>query len=267
MSKSLDIIRLLQQKRKYLLNGDDTNGICYDGFVNEEVYDMQRFKVAVLLKETNGNDTSGNTSVSRNDWLYNYWIRHQQAEAEPEICKTKTGDVYVKEDAFYSSTYRKLCLWLAMLFDLLEETYSGIEKYFVNGSVNISKVRKVLHRVAVINLKKSWGTAVTDFDALQNYLDGPQILQTIEKQLFDYIAPQIVLCGSADVFNIACKKFSGNEIESEQADLFGKPYRVAKIRNTLFVCLYHPNYQNGKSDTQYAQYAEELFLFALSHLK
>lgn len=264
MSKSLDIIRLLQRKRKYLLNGDETNGICYDGFVNEEEYDKQQFKVAVLLKETNGNDSSGDTSASRNDWLYNYWIRHQQAEGEPEVCKTKSGEIYVKEDTFYSSTYRKLCLWLAILFDLLEGKYAGIDNYFANGSVDVANVRKVLHRIAVVNLKKSWGTAVTDSYALREYLDGPQILQTVEKQLFEHIAPQIVICGSADVFEIACEKFGGSEVVSEQMDLFGRPYRVAKVRDTLFICMYHPTYQNGKSDAQYAQYAEELFTFALS---
>ena len=272
MTKTQRIVRLLSKRKRDLLNGDLTNGICYDGIVNEEVYDVQQFKVAVLLKEVNGSDSSGDTSLSRKDWLYSFWIRHQQAEGEPEVCVNQGGKTYVKEDAFYSPTYRKLCLWLSILFDKLENTYTDTKKYFVNGSVDVATVRKVLHRVAVVNLKKTWGGESTKTESLREYLGNPIIEQTIEQQLFgvDMINPQIVLCGSEDVFNIAYEKF-GNDpndemIISDMLDLYGKPYKVAKIRNILFISMYHPTYQVGKKDTQFARYAAELFDFALKNI-
>lgn len=259
MNKTKKIIAMLSSRRKDLLNGDLTNGICYDGIVNEAVYDAQKVKVAVLLKETNGSDSSGDTTVSRKDWLYNYWIKHQQAEGEPEVCVTKYGDTYVKEDPFYSYTFRKLCLWLSILFEKLEDTYEGYEKYFVNSSVDVQTVRKVLHRVAVLNLKKTWGDAETDTNSLREYLENPKALQTVEEQLFEIVKPEIVLCGSSDVFDVACEKFGGTAVNSDKYDLFNNPYRIAVIKGVLFVSMYHPTYQGGKTDVQFAKYAEELF--------
>ena len=59
MEKQTNIIKLLKENREDLLNGEKSNGICYDGIVNENFYT----DIVVLLKETNGRDFNGKTKT------------------------------------------------------------------------------------------------------------------------------------------------------------------------------------------------------------
>ena len=68
---------LLRENRTALLQADlstvsASNGICYDGIVDEaEFYSAQNsLRVIFLLKETNGNDKHGNTPEDLSDWHY-----------------------------------------------------------------------------------------------------------------------------------------------------------------------------------------------------
>lgn len=271
MNKNQDLIRFLQKNKQVLLHGDANNGICYDGIVNEAQYNQQTLKVAVLLKETNGSDSSGDTTVSKKDWLYIQWIRHQQAEGEPEICVDRQGNSYVNFTPFYSSTYRKLCLWLSILFDMHDKKeFSGqndLEGYFSDGSVNVDMVRKSLHRVAIMNLKKTWGDASTDGEQLRAYATDEHIASVLKKQLEEYIAPDIVLCCSEDVFKIATELFDGEIKTSDQKDLFQQPYQMSVCGKIVFVKMYHPTYQGGRTDKAFAGYAKELFSWVLEEVR
>ena len=120
MTKNEQIKKLIEDNRETLLNGDLKNGICFDGIVNENTYNQQKIKVMVLLKETNGNDDEGNNIDTHSDWDYLYWLKHQQADNEPEK-KIKNGKEYEETNVFYHHTYKKLCHWLCMLFDVIEK--------------------------------------------------------------------------------------------------------------------------------------------------
>ena len=109
------IKELLISNRRDLLQADAStyetpNGICFDGIVDEQVFNEQPKKVIFLLKEPNGNDSKGKAHECYADWDYRSWLQHQQANAEPG----GGGDSH----AFYKTFYN-VCMWLDVFDDIL----------------------------------------------------------------------------------------------------------------------------------------------------
>ena len=267
--RSEKIRSCLERNREVLLHGDMQNGICYDGIVDETTFGQQPVKIAVLLKGTSGSDSSGDTSLSYKDWDYIGWVKHQQADGEPQTIITKTGEEKFLQDAFYSATYRKLCLWLCILQNLIKTHDGAYKQFFHNGKVDKDRVRSVLNEVAIINLKKSWGASSTDFNQLHAYAVSEDI-QAILREEMDLVDPQIILCGSFDVFQIAREVFCNNSdpvhsIQSEKSR--GSTFYWMYTRDDrLLLNFYHPACR-GKKDLFYAELAEEIFSKVLEECK
>lgn len=261
MTKNEEIRKLLTENREILLNGEPTNGICFDGIVDEDCFDRQPVKLTVLLKETNGNDSEGNHQDVLPDWDYRSWLKEQQSEGIPMPGETK--------DPFYSSTFRKLCLWLTEFFDIATTGDCDFDQYFLDdGGVDIPKVRTSLKKVALINLKKSWGTEKTDAGKLYNYATNPAISPILKRQL-EIISPDVVVCGSSDVFETV-----RNIFEIKNKDCVTKPsvtipnklMRYMVVGKTIFVDFFHPAWY-GKTDLELAEYAKEVFSWVLQERK
>ena len=260
MSKQEKINELLKSNRTALLNNENKNAICYDGIVNEAMYEH----VVVLLKETNGKDSTGKTPEKLKDWDYHRWLKEQQVENLPEKKINKYGEIHEEQNVFYHSTFRKLCYWLSLLFDSLENDEANDEKFKKNGQVDIEITRKVLNRVAVINLKKSWGDSQTDIAKLETYLENTKIVDILKKQMAE-LSPKIVLCCSPDVYRLAKKVYGNtdhNTYEVPSTQLVGKNIEFTVINGATYVSFYHPQY-SGKTDQVFSDFAIEVF----KHLK
>lgn len=256
ISRKKQIENLLKENKNILLNGERNNGICYDGIVNEKEYE----NVVVLLKETNGCDSNGEMPEKLEDWNYCRWLKDQQADNIPEKRVNKKGETYEEKNVFYHSTFRKLCFWLCMLFDSFENETVNPEKYLKGGKVDVEKVRKILNRVAVVNMKKTWGNKQTDRSVFEKYLTTPEIREILRKQM-DILAPKIVLCCSQDVFNIAVYTYLGEinyPYQKESNVIVGKSVEFAKMNGSIYINFYHPQYY-GKSDEMLTRFALETF--------
>ena len=264
MGKQKQIKKLLTNNRQVLLAGETNNGICYDGIVNEMAYESQKLKVVALLKETNGDDFDGRKPAEYNDWDYAGWLKHQQVDNEPEVRKDYHGDEYEEKNVFYQSTFRKLCHWLAILFDLIDNSSTDWHQYMNDGHINVEKVRKSLDKVAVVNLKKSWGSKQTNSIKLWQYTANQDIQDTLRKQM-DILEADLVLCCSPDVFGIANMIFNTPQndiIKIESSIIKNKVNKMFIANGTAYINFYHPQYY-GKTDEVFADYAAEVFSWAL----
>lgn len=261
MTKTEKINQLLEENRKTLLNGESNNGICFDGIVDEDTYDLQKIKVAVLLKETNGNDYDGKETVQQDDWSYYLWLRNQQANNEPET-RSKNGKKYLETNVFYHHTFKKLCHWLSMFWEVFETGTTNPGNYLLDGKVNVEQVRKVLKRVAVINLKKTWGKSTTDREALKSYATKQEICDVFRKQLKE-MGTNVVLCCSPDVFWIAGLMYD----EGCQKQRFNDGNKELFIADgCVFVKLVHPQWY-GKKESILADEMKEIFEWAMPIIK
>lgn len=256
MSKSQEIRKLLEDNRNILLDGEENNGICFDGIINESEYS----NVVVLLKETNGCDANGNLPEKLEDWDYCKWLKEQQADNKPEKRIDKNGKEYMEENVFYHSTFRKLCFWLSLLFDGLENEKTNPEKFMKDGKVDVEKVRKVLNRVAVINLKKTWGDKQTYGGVLENCVCKEDVRNILREQM-ELLEPKIVFCCSPNVFSLATLTY-GTECNlpynEKSKTIPGKDICLAYMNGAVYIDFYHPQYY-GKTDEQFTAYAVEVF--------
>lgn len=175
---------LLERNRDTLLNGDTDNAICYDGIVDEKAYSNQKFRLMFLLKETNGNTSDGKLPDHYNDWNYVGWIRDNQS---------------VGTEAIYP-TFRNIAMWTSEFYNVFERGETDKSKYLVNGTLQITdELRKSLRRIAVINLKKTFGGGSTDWNDLDAYLN--QDICDILREEISTAEPTVVLCGGKQVFD------------------------------------------------------------------
>ena len=257
MTKQEQINELLKSNREVLLNGEKNNAICYDGFVSEQQY----ADVVVLLKETNGNEADGKMPEVLEDWDYYKWLKNQQVDNNPEKRMDKNGNEYIEKNVFYASTFRKLCYWLSLLFDILENEEVDPNKFMSDGKVNVEKVRKVLNRVAVMNLKKTWGDKKTDSETLEKYVTNPDITQILREEMV-LLSPKIVLCCSPTVYWLATKIYESTVdfcYKKPSATIKGRNVEFVSMNNTVYINFYHPQYY-GKTDEEFSNYAIETFM-------
>ena len=264
-----EMIRLwLEENRETLLNGETNNGICYDGIIDEDAYKQSSTRVMVLMKETNGNDKKGNRRAEQKDWDYLYWLKHQQVEDEPLIEFDENGKKTETKNVFYAPTFRKLCQWLTILFEISEDKDVSVEDFFVDGKIDVSSARKSLNKVALVNLKKSWGYEKTDFKKLCKYATNDKIRPIILKEI-KMINPQIVLCCSPDVYYIAAKMFgvdTKDHIRTKSQVLKNKINEMFVKNDTIYVSFYHPQ-GYSHTDEEFAQYAIEVFNWVFEQKK
>ena len=240
---------LLLSNREALLQADAStqkipNGICFDGIVDETIFYAQPKKVAFLLKETNGNDAGGRTPESYTDWDYRGWLQHQQANDEPgDECNSRT---------FYKTFYN-VCMWLDVFYDTLAGKHISYEEYMASGRFNSDTLRKTLSKTAIVNLKKTWGSAATKWKALNSYLQREAVLEVLRKEVA-YIGPDIVICGSREVFDFA-KNIFGDELKSLSASDSPKT-DYFQTDGMLFLNFYHPAYYYKKREDLYNNSAE-----------
>lgn len=261
MTKTEKINRLLEENRTILLNEELNNGICFDGIVDEDTYDLQKIKVAVLLKETNGNDYDGKETVQQDDWPYYLWLRNQQANNEPET-RIKNGKEYLETNVFYHHTFKKLCHWLSMFWEVFETGTTNPGNFLLDGKVNIEQVRRVLKRVAVINLKKSWGKSSTDRETLKSYATKEKISDVFKKQLKE-METNVILCCSPDVFWIVNLIYD-EEYQKLKYSEGNKEMFI--VDGYVFVKLIHPQWY-GKKESVLANEMKEIFEWAVPIIK
>lgn len=260
MRKTEKIRRLLEDNRQLLLHGETNNGLCFDGIIDEDSYNRQKLKVVVLLKETNGNDFEGNEVEQQKDFEYLHWLKHQQVNNEPELRK-KGNLEYVETNVFYHHTFKKLCHWLSMLFDIIETGETTSEKYLKNGKVDIEKVRTILNNVALINLKKTWGKESTNANSLHEYATNNEISSILKKQI-EILEPDIVLACSPDVFWIAKELYGVHEKDT----ITFENKQAFEVDDLTFLKLYHPQWY-GKKENILAEEVKDTFFWIVEKLR
>lgn len=247
---SKQIKELLISNREALVaadisKGEKKNGICFDGIIDEACFIAQEQRVMFLLKETNGNDTRGKAPEGYDDWDYRGWLQHQQANDEPGNEENSRS--------FYKTFYN-VCMWLDVFYDTFEGKHIPYENYIASGRFDTNTLRKNLSKTAIVNLKKTWGGASTDWKSLNHYLHNEVVLEVLRKQTV-YISPDVVLCGGRQVFDFAKNIFGG---EVQTLDLSGSTKTsYFKVSNTLFMDFYHPSCRKKREDLY--NYSAEIF--------
>lgn len=245
MTKNEQIRKLFDENYEKLLSADVTtpvtkNGICYDGIVDEAIFDKCKYKIVFLLKETNGNRTIKNSDGTEkvglpeelNDWNYRDWLEKQQAYG----LESPDTD---NSNSFYGSTFNKLCMWIDILHDVLNSMDIHYNSYYIKR-YNTTNFRELLKSTAIINLKKTWGKEKTEWKDLYSYLhqqNNNVPIDVIKKEM-DIINPDIVICGGDQVFDFAQEIFNEEILRLELSN--GESFRYFKRNETIFLDFYHP---------------------------
>lgn len=234
-----EIIReKLDSIRKDLLNGNNNNALCYDGIVSEKDYKKSDFKLAFLLKETNGNDSDGESPEKYEDWDYIGWIR----------------DIAEGKEKLYP-TFRNIAMWSAEFFDIMGKGQLDKSQYIKDGALVVNdELVKVLKKIALLNLKKTWGKGTTDWNDLNDYLLNEKARFVVRDEI-SLINPDVVICGSNQVFDFACNIY--NEKSETIATKKNNKLNYFKYGKTVFVSFYHPSCRKGRE--MVFDYAEDIF--------
>ena len=230
MNKTKEIRDLLEKYRDALLRADVTtatlkNGICYDGIVDEAVFESAPKKVVFLLKETNGNNSDGERSSELSDWDYRAWLQEKQSVS-----------IKISGEKLYRTFY-SLCMWTDVFYDTLAGNVVSFEDYCADQRLEPENLRKNLTKIAVINLKKTWGGGSTKWKDLNSYLQNVGAKEVVQKQL-DIIMPDIVICGSREVFDFAKQIFAAQEGTLPLSG--GKTISYFEANQRIFLNFYHP---------------------------
>ena len=175
----------LSQYRNVITDNNLNNGICFDGAVNPDRYFAKTPRLLLLLKETNGNNNDGTAATELTDWDYMEWVRAQASKTVP----------------LYRSVYRNLAMW-AKQFDsyaLGKKLVAG-DLIDSDGLIVNSELCDALSGIAIVNLKKSWGTEQTDWGEMNRYLEADSNRKEILLHQMDTLKPNLVLCGGTFAF-------------------------------------------------------------------
>lgn len=221
----------LNKFREVITEENPNNGICYDGVVDKDRYFSNKKRLMFLLKETNGNDYNGDRNYKLTDWEYMNWVFKQALGTEP----------------LYRSIYRNIAMWSRMFSIYVNENRSPEIKEFFNedGLIINDRLRSSLLDVSIINIKKSWGTEMTDWDKMNKYLDDKQRREILQYQI-EKLKPTLVLCGGT--FDFAKKVFE-NKVEEMSRE--GIRYFVKDF--SIFISCYHPSKPGWSKEESYNQ--------------
>ena len=241
VNKDKLIRQLLLNNRDILLNGDTNNALCYDGIIDEKTYSNQKFRLAFLLKETNGNNPSGDVPDHYDDWDYVGWIRNLQS----------TG-----KEAIYL-TFRNIAMWASEFYDVFEHGKTDKSEYLADGTLQVSdKLRNVLRRIAVINLKKTFGGGTTKWSDLDRYLN--QDVCDILREELCIAAPTVVLCGGQQVFDFVSGIHRSKKIPPlTLTTAKGNVVEYIPAYDYIYVKFYHPACR--KTREKMFDYASDVF--------
>lgn len=230
------IKRLLNSNRESLLNGDKSNAICYDGVVDEK--NFCEIRLAFLLKETNGNTSKGEQPEKYEDWNYVEWI----------------GKLASREEPLYPA-FRNIAMWTSTFSDIVENGTSSEDKYLNNNALIVTnELCGNLNKIAVVNLKKTFGGGSTDWNTLDKYLSN-QTIKDVLKEEIEMINPTVVLCGGRQVFDLACNIFEGQEEKIETKG--GNIVSYFKHNKAIYVSFYHPSCRKSRKSMFY--YGADVF--------
>ena len=115
-------------------------------------------------------------------------------------------------------------------------------EYRDSGQLSPDRLRKNLHRTAILNLKKTWGGGSTSWNSLKSYLESDTAKNVIREQI-ELIQPNIVICGGRQVFDFARVIFAAEEkhILSGEKDVL-----YFKANDVIFLNFYHPACRKSK---------------------
>lgn len=242
------IRKLLENNRDILLNGDYNNAISYDGIVDEGEYSHQNFRLVFLLKEPNGNKSDGSIPGYYEDWDYVNWIKEYQS--------TGVENIY--------PALRNIAMWTSEFYDIFEHGKTDKALYLTNGTLQITDdLRNSLRKIAVINLKKTFGGGSTKWKDLNAYLN--QDICDILREEICIAEPTWVLCGGQQVFDFVYRIHRA-EISPPLTLSTANGYTVEYIPayNYIYVNFRHPACRISREKA--FDYAADVFE-ALRHLK
>lgn len=167
-----------------------------------------------------------------------------------------------QSQAFYGYAFNKLCMWTDIFFDCMEGRDVSYEEY-EKSRYNEENFREVLKKTGIVNLKKTWGGNSTEWKNLNNYLYPDKATDSataefIRKEI-GIIKPDVVVCGSLEVFDFAVKIY--NKAKKEEKEIMlsdGSSLKYFKHENTVFINFYHPSCP-GKKNTDMYNYAKLRF--------
>lgn len=243
MNKQERIHQLLEENKEILLNGATDNGLCYDGIINEAIYKQQISNLAFLLKETNGNDKNGDLPTKLNDWEYADWLQKYQASGKESLYKT----------------FFNVCMWISEFYDIFETGSTFVEKYFKNGSLQINnELSQNLNKIALINLKKTWGRGTSSWKEINSYINRPEIKKVLQTEI-EIASPTVVLCGGKEVFDFAIRIFGSKDsrIETIMTPSCNNVDYFRSI-NTVYVSFRHPSSRYSR-ENQF-MFAKDIFI-------
>lgn len=206
--------------------------IAYDGAVNEEKYNKQDFKVVFLLKEVNNKENKESGSLV--DWL-------------------ATLNSYEKKT--WKKTWLNVCYWCEILKDLnvnFSDIYAKTEE----------EITKILHNVAVVNIKKTFGDSKSIYEELQKAIKdyGDLTLYEIEK----IIQPKLVICcGTFELAQLLFQTVKQKTVQTETLSCGTEYFIEDGIYYLKFV---HPAWYVVNNNILFA-YAKVTFAEILSEIK
>lgn len=262
LNTNLLIKALIDRHRTALLRGEYDNAICYDGIVDECQYRLQPIRMAFLLKETNYTAPKDNPNAKKEDWNYVDWLNCKQSRPK----SISNIHLYI--------TFRNLCMWVAEFFDLLQGRDIKYSDYTVNqnenSSIDTEQLRTELAKVAIINLKKTWGGSSTNWNDLNRYLtdddDNTRVInsdiKTVLLKELSLVDPNVVICGGRQVYDFAKRIFSDTDATQEIGD---RNLVAFTYNNTIFVDFHHPACRGSRKEQ--FKYAKGIFEKLIPHLR
>lgn len=213
----------LNHYRYEITKGNTNNGICFDGAVNPSLFFTHDKRLMFLLKETNGNNMNGKRNEVTTDWDYMAWVQ-KQANCEENL---------------YRSVFRNIAMWSKMFDTYITGEKPNIDELIGNNGLIINKeLCKSLENIAIINLKKSWGTEQTDWNAMNIYLNDSVRREILIHQV-NVLEPTLVLCGGT--FDFA-HIILGDDCQIQKKECAnGTKIEFFENEMTTFVKCYHPS--------------------------
>ncbi len=173
-----------------------------DGVVNPLVWDKQTPRILFVMKEAYSRKDD-------EDWSLSNWV------ASGKCLKYKI--------------WRRIALWTN---GLLNTTSGSICPYTTRYSE--PDFKDCLQRIAILNIKKSNGKSVSDYDELDTY--AFEDMHEIRKE-FELIDPDVVVCGGC-FLTLYATAFTRDDASEKNENWYY--YRDVFGKERLFLDFYHP---------------------------
>lgn len=185
-----------------------------DGVVDEQEWKESPIKVLYLLKEVNGADTEWD----ERDYLKKYNV-------ESNYIKTHSPTVNVISQWQYGIAYKP------------DATWKDVEQVIVDTDLQT----KLLSQICLVNIKKTAGESVVDWNKFEVYFKNPINLEMLNKQL-DLYHPDVVVCGGTAWLLCQVKGWEYNKWLQTTRGI-----RYYRDRNTVYIDFCHPNNRGPKN--------------------